>query len=101
VNFGAMTAFLVLHVSVVVHYVIRQGSRRWFRHLVFPVLGFVVLAYVVINAQVAAQLLGFVWLAVGVVVLMVSVLTGRRPRLTSEAPETPRAAVTTETEESR
>jgi amino acid transporter len=84
VNFGAMTAFLVLHVSVVVHYVVRHGSRQWFRHLVFPVLGFAVLAYVVINAQVAAQLLGFVWLAIGVVVLMVFVLTGRRPRLATE-----------------
>ena len=93
VNFGAMSAFLVLHVSVVVHYVVRHGSRQWFRHLVFPVLGFAVLAYVVINAQVAAQLLGFVWLAIGVVVLMVFVLTGRRPRL---ATETAAAADTTE-----
>jgi hypothetical protein len=50
----------------------------------------------VINAQVAAQLLGFVWLAIGVVVLMVFVLTGRRPRLVTE----PTAAADT-TEEPR
>jgi amino acid transporter len=81
VNFGAMTAFLVLHVSVVVHYVVRNGSRDWWRHLVAPVVGFVILAYVVINAQVAAQTLGFVWLALGVLVLLGLVLTGRRPDL--------------------
>ena len=32
VNFGALTAFLALHVSVVVHYVVRGGSRDWWRH---------------------------------------------------------------------
>ena len=31
VNFGALSAFLVLHVSVVWHYVVRNGSRDWWR----------------------------------------------------------------------
>ncbi|HKG49017.1 MAG TPA: APC family permease [Actinomycetales bacterium] len=81
VNFGAMTAFLVLHVSVVIHFVVRQGSRDWWRHLICPVLGFAILVYVVINANVAAQRLGFGWLAIGVVVLVWSTLAGRRPTL--------------------
>jgi amino acid transporter len=81
VNFGAMTAFLVLHVSVVVHYLVRGGSRDWWRHLVSPALGFLILAYVVVNAKVAAQTLGFVWLAIGVVILLGLVLTGREPVL--------------------
>ena len=81
VNFGALSAFLVLHVSVVVHHVVRSGSRDLWRHLVCPVLGFAVLLYVVINAQVAAQLLGFAWLGIGALVLVGLVLTGRRPAL--------------------
>ncbi|RZU73697.1 amino acid/polyamine/organocation transporter (APC superfamily) [Micromonospora kangleipakensis] len=81
VNFGAMTAFLALHVSVVVHYVIRNGSRDWVRHLLVPVVGFVILLFVVINAKVAAQVLGFVWLGVGVLVLLTFYATGRRPEL--------------------
>jgi amino acid transporter len=85
VNFGAMTAFLVLHVSVIVHFVIRQRSRDWLRHLVFPAAGFAILAYVVVNAKVAAQVLGFAWLAVGVAVLMTYVLTGRTPSLPAVA----------------
>jgi hypothetical protein len=76
-----MTAFLVLHVSVVAHYVIRNRSRRWLPHLVVPVLGFAILLYVVINAKVAAQLLGVVWLAVGAIVLGGLYLAGRRPKL--------------------
>jgi amino acid transporter len=81
VNFGAMTAFLALHVSVVVHYVVRRGSRDWLRHLVVPVIGFLILSYVVINAKVAAQVLGFIWLGVGVLILVIFYATGRRPDL--------------------
>jgi amino acid transporter len=81
VNFGAMTAFLVLHVSVVVHFVVRQGSRDWWRHLICPILGFVILFYVVINANIAAQRLGFAWLGVGLLILIGTTLAGRRPTL--------------------
>lgn len=81
VNFGAMTAFLVLHVSVVVHYVVRSGSRDWWRHLIAPALGFAILGYVVINAKVAAQTLGFIWLGVGVVLLIGLLAAHRRPEL--------------------
>jgi amino acid transporter len=84
VNFGALSAFLVLHVSVVVHYLVRQKSTDYWRHLAVPVIGFAILAYVVVNAQVAAQTLGFGWLVVGVVVLGVLLVTGRKPALTEE-----------------
>jgi amino acid transporter len=84
VNFGAMTAFLVLHVSVVVHYVVRNGSRDYWKHLAVPVIGFAILLFVVINAQVAAQTLGFIWLGVGVLLLVGLLATGRRPRLRAE-----------------
>ena len=81
VNFGAMTAFLALHVAVVVHYVIRNKSHDWWRHLIAPAIGFLILLYVVINAKVAAQVLGFVWLGIGVIVLIAFYATGRRPSL--------------------
>ncbi|WP_433273658.1 APC family permease [Actinosynnema sp. CS-041913] len=81
VNFGAMSAFLVLHVSVVAHYVVRRRSRNWWAHLIAPGIGFAILAYVVINAKVAAQTIGFVWLGVGAVILIGLLLAGRRPVL--------------------
>src|SRR3712207_9414213 len=43
VNFGALTAFLLLHVSVVVHYIVRMRSRDWWLHLAVPVIGFAIL----------------------------------------------------------
>jgi amino acid transporter len=85
VNFGALSAFLLLHVAVVVHFVVRQKSRDWWRHLVVPVIGFAILFYVVVNAKVAAQMLGFVWLGVGVVLLVFLLVTGRKPVLAEEA----------------
>jgi amino acid transporter len=84
VNFGALSAFLLLHVSVVVHYVVRQKSRNWWLHLAVPVIGFAILVYVIVNAQVAAQTLGFVWLGIGVVLLVFLLATGRRPELRAE-----------------
>ncbi len=85
VNFGALTTFLVLHVSVVVHYLVRRRSRDWWRHLLAPAAGFAILAYVVVNADIAAQRLGFVWLAIGGLVLAGLMLSGRRPNLTAVA----------------
>ncbi|HEX4817479.1 MAG TPA: APC family permease [Nonomuraea sp.] len=84
VNFGAMTAFLILHVSVIVHYVVRQGSRNLLAHLVVPVVGFAVLVAVVYNQNVHAQWVGGIWLALGLVVLAVSYAMGRRPALPTE-----------------
>jgi amino acid transporter len=88
VNFGALTAFLALHVSVVWHYVGRQGSHRWWSHLVAPVIGFAILAYVLINAQLQAKWLGLIWFALGIVILVVLVTLGRRPELALSEEET-------------
>ena len=91
VNFGALTAFLVLHVSVVWHYVVRQHSRAWWPHLIAPVIGFAILAFVVVNAEVAAQKLAFVWLGIGLVLLTLLLTTGRKAALTlDDSAPTPR-----------
>jgi amino acid transporter len=87
VNFGALTAFLLLHVSVIVHYLIRKRSQNYLRHLVVPLCGLVILGYVVIKAKVAAQAVGLTWLGIGIVVMLVLLLTGRTPTLSEPAKE--------------
>jgi amino acid transporter len=84
VNFGALSAFLLLHVAVVVHFIVRKKSTDYWRHLAVPVIGFAILVYVVVNAQVAAQKLGFTWLAIGLVLMGVLLATGRKPELKAE-----------------
>ena len=80
VNFGALTAFLLLHASVINHYMRREGQSVM-RHLVAPLCGLLIIAYVIIQADVAAQTLGLVWLALGAVVLVALYASGRRPEL--------------------
>jgi amino acid transporter len=70
VNFGALFGFLMVHLSVVIHYVIRQRSRRWVRHLLVPVCGAAVIAYVLVNAEPLAKIAGSTWLAIGAIVLI-------------------------------
>lgn len=81
INFGALTAFLALHVTVFVYYVLRRRSRNLFAHVLMPAIGAAILALVVVNANVAAQRLGFAWIGVGVVVLIILYVSGRRPAL--------------------
>ncbi|MEV3984732.1 APC family permease [Nonomuraea sp. NPDC049758] len=84
VNFGAMTAFLILHVAVVVHHWFRRRSGNVWAHVVAPAIGFLVLAAVVYNTKLVTQTVGLIWLAAGLVILGVSYLVGRRPVLPSE-----------------
>jgi amino acid transporter len=84
VNFGALSAFLLLHASVIAHYVVRRRSRAWLLHLVVPLAGIVILGYVLIEAQVAAQVVGLTWLGIGVVIMVVLLATGRQARLAQE-----------------
>ncbi|HEX2286519.1 MAG TPA: APC family permease [Mycobacterium sp.] len=77
VNFGALFGFCLLHVSVVVYYLVKKKSRNYLMHLVVPTLGFLIIGYVLFNADPLAKIGGVVWLAVGAVVLGINVIRGR------------------------
>ncbi|MFD4577001.1 APC family permease [Streptomyces sp. NPDC058417] len=79
VDVGALTAFTLLHASVVGWFVVRRagGPVVWWRHLVAPVLGAAITVAVIVEASGTAQVVGAVWLAVGLGVLVVQ--RGRGP----------------------
>ena len=77
VNFGALFSFLMLHVSVVVYFLIKRRGRSFGTHLVSPVIGFVIIAFVLLNADVHAKVGGLAWLAIGAIVLVGLRLAGR------------------------
>jgi amino acid transporter len=89
VNFGALTAFILLHLSVITHYMVRKGSRDILRHVVVPVCGIAILGYVVYKADVAAQRVGLIWLAIGIVLVGWLIRTGRTPVLAGLAEPAP------------
>jgi amino acid transporter len=80
VSFGALTGFVMLHLSVVVHFVLRQRSRAFVRHLIVPVLGSAVLLYVMVNMDWNAKVVGLSWLAVGLVLYAASRVRGGTER---------------------
>jgi amino acid transporter len=79
VNFGALTGFLLLHASVVNHYMRRRRSRNWVRYLGCPVAGFAVIAYVLYEMDPKAKILGACWVAIGVLYYLVLARLTKRP----------------------
>lgn len=90
VNFGALFAFCMLHVSVAWYYLGRRKSKNYLLHLVVPALGFVIIAYVLYNADSLAKIGGIVWLAIGAVVFLIN-----RVRRVGSGPSPDHAAGTT------
>ncbi|WP_197355499.1 APC family permease, partial [Streptomyces clavuligerus] len=60
VDIGALTAFVLLHLSVIGWFVVRRmaGPPRWGRHLVVPLLGVAILVAVIVEASLTAQVVG-------------------------------------------
>ncbi|THA73141.1 APC family permease [Streptomyces sp. A0642] len=78
VDIGALTAFVLLHASVVGWFAVRrmEGPPSWWRHVLIPVVGSGVLIAVIVEATPSAQVVGACWLVVGLVVLLAQ--RGRR-----------------------
>ncbi len=69
VNFGALTAFMLLNVTVFVFfYLKRKQHRRVFSYLVFPGLGLAIVAFVWSGFDRTTFVFGGAWLLVGVVI---------------------------------
>ena len=79
VNFGALTGFLLLHLSVINHYFIRERSGDWLRHLLFPLGGLLVIGYVLYEMDNAAKMMGACWIAAGIVYFVVLTFVLRKP----------------------
>ncbi|MHC8411890.1 APC family permease [Pseudomonas sp. Hz4] len=71
VNFGALSGFMLLHLTVINYHWRRQKSGQVIRHLICPVIGFIIVAAILYNMGVDAQKLGLIWIALGLVYLFV------------------------------
>ena len=65
VNFGALTAFLLLHVTVIWYFFVKKRDGRWVAHLLVPLAGLAVIGYTWWGLDVPAKVLGVVWMAAG------------------------------------
>ena len=66
VNFGALTSFCVLHVTVVWHFFIKERDGKVFTHLILPLLGFIIVGYTWISLDPASKTMGIIWVVAGI-----------------------------------
>lgn len=87
VSIGALTGFVVLHASVIIHFAWRGRSRQLIRHLVVPLIGIAIIGYVLISAETHAKIVGLVWMSVGAVIMLALKVSGRLPPFNTEPVE--------------
>ncbi|MGH9470321.1 MAG: APC family permease [Terriglobia bacterium] len=84
-NFGAFVGFILVNLSVIRHFFLRKklrGGWDFITNLIFPALGALVCIYVWMSLTNLAKLVGFIWLALGVIYLAVLTRGFRRRPLT-------------------
>lgn len=69
INFGAITAYMLLNVAVIVHFYIRQkrraGLKNTFTYLIFPLIGFGACLLTWTGFDKQTLIAGISWMAVG------------------------------------
>ncbi len=74
VSFGAISGFIMVNISVISHYFIRNKRRKgadFFKYLVLPLIGACTLVVVFIFIDNTAKILGLAWLAIGLIYLAI------------------------------
>jgi amino acid transporter len=85
-NFGAFIAFMGVNAAALVHYKFRS-SEKVFLPAAMPLLGFLVSAFIWLNLNHKAQLLGAAWILVGVALYYVMRRAGAGPEKMMEIDE--------------
>jgi amino acid transporter len=67
INFGALSGFLLLHVSVITLFWFKRRSGQWVVHLVVPLAGIIVVLAVLSGMSSLAMAFGLSWLCAGLV----------------------------------
>lgn len=68
VTFGALTAYILLNLAVLLHFGVAQKSQRFFVHWISPLLGTAVLGYALWNTGIMTKMIGVVWLVISIAV---------------------------------
>lgn len=79
INFGALTGFTFVHLSVIAHYTVKTKDGRWIRHLAVPIIGLAFIGYVLWNMEPFAQVAGLCWLSLGLTVVAAGKIFGSPP----------------------
>jgi putrescine importer len=84
-NFGAFVGFVLVNLSVIRHFYVREKMRAGkdlLTNLLCPLAGAAVCAYIWLNLSTRSQIAGFLWLGLGVLYLAFITRGFRRPPIT-------------------
>ena len=83
INFGALIAFTVVNLTVIVFYAFRMNQRHTpkeiFRNIVLPFIGMCLTLVLWLNLHFDALLYGTIWLAIGIILLLYMTRGFREP----------------------
>ena len=72
VNFGALSAFIILNFAVFKFFFLKEGRRKtvgdWVKYLICPWIGIFILAYVFTGFDMLTYTVGIAWLVIGLIV---------------------------------
>lgn len=71
INFGALSAFIILNFTVIYYFTYKKKSKQYFKHLVLPLIGLFVIGIVWFSLSSQAMTLGISWVIVGIVIYFV------------------------------
>ncbi len=71
VNFGALSAFIILDFTVIYYFMFKKKSKKFVKHLILPLIGAVIVAVVWYNLSPKAMQLGLAWTAAGIAIYFV------------------------------
>lgn len=83
-NFGAVTAYVILNISVIYYFYYKQkrrGLKGLTYYVIFPLIGFIACGFAWLGFDKTTYILGFAWVLLGV---LVGAITSKGYRVTPE-----------------
>lgn len=82
INFGALLAYTLVNLSVVIHFFIngkQRGAAGFIKYLLIPGLGFITCLVLFFSLAPNAKIIGFSWLGLGIVYMVFKTNFFRKP----------------------
>jgi putrescine importer len=82
INFGALLAYSLVNLSVIIHFWVKgkeRGTGGFMKYLIMPGLGFIFCLVLFFSLAVNAKIVGFGWLAIGIIYMAVLTNFFRKP----------------------
>lgn len=70
-NFGALSAFILVNVSLIGYFWFKKGSRNIVSHMVLPLMGLAIIVALMSSMRIATLQMGVTWLALGLIYYLV------------------------------